>query len=257
MVAAKHFSNAIVRAPCRGFGSGLTTADLGPPDFSVMQTQHQAYIEALQNAGLQVEVLPALDGLADAHFVEDVAVVTPELAVVTRPGAQARRGETAFIEAALGRHRPLAHIQAQGTLEGGDVLQIGRRFLVGLSARTNAQGVDQLRGLLSPHGYQVIAVPVAEGLHFKSDVNWLGDEQLVVTPAFAGCEQLASFDKLVLPPEEAYAANCVRVNDHLLISDGYPKAHAMLSELGLTLIPLGTSECAKMDGGLTCLSLRF
>lgn len=251
------FKRAICRRPGADFARGLTTSDLGTPDFETMLAQHSAYVDALSSLGLEVEVLEALSGFPDAHFVEDVAIVTPEVAIVTRPGAPARRGEVAAMSAVLARHRPIARIAAPGTLDGGDVLIVEHHVLVGLSARTNEHGVAQLGHILEAFGYRTTPVPVAAGLHFKSSVNSLGGNVLLVTEGFADREELASYTRIVVVPEETYPANTLWINGTLLHPSGFPKTRAQLEALNLPIFELDTSEARKMDGGLTCMSLRL
>ncbi len=251
------FTRALCRRPGPDFADGLTTADLGRPDHGTMLAQHEAYVAALRGLGLEVEVLDPLPGHPDAYFVEDAALVFPELAVVTRPGAEARRAEAEALAPALARHRALARLEAPATLDGGDVLTVGKRVFVGLSERTNREGAAQLGRLLAPYGYTVVPVPVAAGLHFKSSVNSVGGDGLLVTPAFTEREELAGFRRLVVDPAEAYAANTLWINGTLLTPSGFPKTRALLEGLGLPILELDTSEVRKMDGGLTCLSLRF
>ena len=252
------FEHAIVRRPGPNFGDGLTTANLGPPDHHTMVVQHESYVLALERAGLMIMELPAAMHLPDAYFVEDAAVVVPELAVLTRPGAPTRRDEPALLEPAFqALRRPMVRIEAPGTLDGGDVLQVGKHVIVGLSARTNAEGADQLRQHLSPHGYRIDSIDVADSLHFKSDANWVAEGTLLVTAELAACPALSEYDLIIVDEGERYAANCVRVNQHLLIPEGYPDTAAKLSGLDAQLVALDVSECRKMDGGLTCLSLRF
>jgi len=255
--AAPRFTRALCRLPGPDAGAGLTTAGLGPPDQARLLAQHAAYVAALRALGLEVTVLPPLPGLPDAYFIEDPAVVVPELAVVTRPGAPARRGEVAALAPALAAHRPLAAIEPPATLDGGDVLVVGRRVLVGRSERTSADGIAALAALLSPHGYQVTAVPVGAGLHLKSSVSWVGGDALVVAHGFAARAALAGFRLLELDPAEGDAANVLWVNGSLLLPAGFPRTRALLATLGLPLVALDTSEIRKMDGGLTCLSLRL
>ena len=251
------FRHAIVREPAANFGQGLTTVDLGAPDFERCRQQHGAYVAALRELGLDVEVLPADPGHPDAHFVEDVAVVTPEVAVITRPGAQSRRGEVDAIARRLERHRPLRRIDSPGTLDGGDVLMVGRRCFVGRSARTNDAGIAQLASILADHGYRTTAVDVGAGLHLKSDLNLVTEDTLVATADLSGRPELADFKVIVVPEDERYAANVVRINDALLMPAGYPATRRLLAPTGLQIIELETSELRRMDGGLTCLSLRF
>ena len=251
------FSRAITRRPGPDLAAGLTTADLGPPDWRRALEQHAAYVEALVGLGLEVEVLPALSGHPDACFVEDCAVVVPELAVITLPGAPSRRGETASVAAVLGAGRESAAIAAPGTLDGGDVLVAGRTCWIGLSARTNEAGARQLAALLEPCGYTCMLVPVGGGLHLKSGVNHLGDRRLLLTAGLAGQDCFAGWEQVVVPADEAYACNSLWINGTVLVPDHHPAAVALLRGLGLPLIVLDTSEIMKLDGGLTCLSLRY
>lgn len=202
-------------------------------------------------------MLEPLSDHPDAYFVEDVAVITPEVAVVTRPGALARRGEELPMAPILGQYKPLARIDDPGTLDGGDVLIVERTVFVGLSSRTNAQGIAQLERILGPYGYRVCPIPVAAGLHFKSSVNTLGGRQLIVSESFAGREELASYPAIVVESDEEYACNTLWINGTLLMPAGFVSTHRKLRSLGLPIVELDTSEARKMDGGLTCMSLRF
>jgi dimethylargininase len=252
------FRHAILRAPAPNFADGLTTvAWAEPPSHARMLAQHQAYAEALRDAGLSVQVLPALADYPDAHFVEDVAVVVPELAVITRPGADARRGETDHIAPALAAHRRVVCLEAPATLDGGDVLVVGRRVFVGLSARTNAAGVAGLRDQLAPLGYTVCAIPVAAGLHLKSSVNLIGNDLLIATGAFVGQASFEGLEMIEVSEHEAYGANALRINERLLVAQGFPALTSRLRARGFEVIALDMREVEKMDGGLTCLSLRL
>jgi dimethylargininase len=252
------FRHALLRTPGPDFADGITTvAWADPPSHERLLAQHRAYAQALREAGLSVEILPVLDGFPDAYFVEDVAVVVPELAVITRPGAEARRGETNHIVTALAAHRRVVYLEAPATLDGGDVLVVGRRVFVGVSARTNEAGVGALRGQLEPLGYSVCAIPVAAGLHFKSSVNLIGGNTLVASSGFVGRPEFDGFEMIEVSDAEVYAANLLRVNDHLLVAAGFPELTSRLRDRGFGLRELDMSEAEKMDGGLTCLSLRF
>lgn len=251
------FTRAITRRPGPDFARGLTTAGLGPPDLDRACAQHAAYAAALRRLGLAVIELPALVSFPDACFVEDTAVVTPEVAVIARPGADARRGEERTIEPLLARYRKIERIEAPGTLDGGDVLVTGRRALIGVSSRTNADGAAQLARLLRAHGYDVDTIEVAAGLHLKSSVNALSGRTLLATSAFAGHPALAGFETIVVDDEESYAANTLLVNGHLLAPGGFPRTRRALDGVGLPVVELDLGEFRKMDGGLSCLSLRF
>ncbi|MCA8096191.1 dimethylarginine dimethylaminohydrolase family protein [Burkholderia contaminans] len=250
------FTQAIVRRPAPSCGAGLTTAELGAPDYDKTLTQFHAYCEALRMLGVALTELPPLEAFPDSHFVEDTAVVTPEFAVITRPGAPARRGETVHIEAALAAHRDLLPMQ-DGRLDGGDVMQVGKRFYIGLTGRTDADGIAAFASLVSRYGYSVVAVPVGAGLHLKSVVNALGDDTLLVTKALAAHPAFAGYRRIAITAADEYAGNTLRVNGTLITPAGYPRVHDAIASLGLPLHVIDTSEFRKMDGGLTCLSLRF
>ncbi len=252
------FSHAITRKPAPNFGKGITTAvNAEPPDYEKMLAQHCAYVETLKKLGLAVTVLDPEPDYPDAHFVEDTAVVTPDVAVITRPGADARRGEIATIAPVLADFREIRCIEAPGTLDGGDVLMIGKHFLIGISDRTNPAGAQQLGRILEDYGNTWSAVPLASGLHLKSSLNWVGKNFMLVTRDFANLEPIAGYERIIVEPDEEYAANILPVNDVLIMPAGFPKTRKQLEKTGLEIIELDTSECRKMDGALTCLSLRF
>jgi len=251
------FTQAIVRNPGPDCGRGLTTANLGPPSYPRLLAQHAAYVAALRESGLDVTVLEAAPGFPDAYFVEDPAVVTPGAAVIANSGAPTRRGEGASLEPVLARFRPIARIVPPATLDGGDVLEAGGRWFIGLSERTNAAGAEALGRILEAHGQAWTAIAVGAGLHLKSSVNALGGKALVLTEALAREAAFAGFDRIVLDPGDEYAANTLWVNGRLLMPAGFPGARRKLGAAGLPIRELDVSEVRKMDGGLTCLSLRF
>jgi len=251
------FKQAIVRTPGPDLGRGLTTSRLGPPSYDLILQQHDAYVQALRSLGLEVIVLPAEPRFPDGYFVEDTAVVTPHLAVITNPGAPSRKGEENTIEPVLAQFRKTFRIRPPATVDGGDVLAVENHFFIGISERTNRDGGLALGRFLEKHGHSWSAVKVKAGLHLKSRVNYLGHGTLVVTPDFAVRPEFKDLAKIVLAPREKYAANTLWVNDHLLIPAGFPGVRQKLEPLGLPLIELDMSEARKMDGGLTCLSLRF
>ncbi|HVQ39521.1 MAG TPA: hypothetical protein VMS31_18425 [Pyrinomonadaceae bacterium] len=261
------FTRAIVRPPAPTFAEGLTTAGLGKPDFGRAIEQHSAYCSALEQCGLVVTRLGPDSGYPDSTFVEDTAILTEDFqqnskrcAVITRPGALSRQGEVTNIRTALADFYPqLFSIEAPGTLDGGDVCQAGNHFFIGLSERTNEQGAQQLASLLAPLGYSASFIDIrriAGLLHLKSGLAYLGDNRLVVTEALVHLA-LPGYERLRVVAEENYAANCIRINDWVLVSAGYESSAGMLRELGYQTIALEMSEFQKMDGGLSCLSLRF
>ncbi len=255
------FRNAIVRLPGANFADGLTTVDLGRPDYALAIQQHAQYCRALERCGLTIERLEADPAYPDGTFVEDVAVLAAGCAVLARPGAPARRGEVAAMRPILTRHfATLSEITAPGTLDGGDICQAGDHFFIGLSERTNDEGARQLAGFLESAGYTITCVDIRGMpglLHLKSGLAYLGDNQLALVPALWDQPAFGGFDIVRTPPDEQYAANCVRVNDHLLIAAGYPRFQSILADLGYHVLTVDVSEYRKMDGGLSCLSLRF
>jgi dimethylargininase len=252
------FTQAIARKPGKNFARGLTTTISDkPPQYEFLLNQHTAYLDALKSCGLEIIVLDPLPDYPDAYFVEDTAVVTPEVAVITNPGANSRKGEEESIAQALAGFRKIERIMAPATVDGGDVLQVGNHFFIGLSERTNKEGAEQLGRILESYGNTRVTIPVGAGLHFKSSVNYVGNNTLLVTSDFADHAELSGYDKIVLEKSESYAANTLLVNEHLLMPAGFPIARKRLGLLGFKVIELETSEIAKMDGGLTCMSIRF
>jgi dimethylargininase len=251
------FTHTITRLPGPDFAQGLTTSKLGKPSFPLILQQHQAYVNTLRSLGLEVTVLEAEPGYPDAYFVEDPAIMTPHQAILTRPGAPSRLGEGISLEPVLAQFRPLVHIQPPGTLEGGDVLLVGSRFFIGLSERTNADGAKQLADIVAADGFPAEMVPVGAGLHLKSSVSYVGKGTLLVTQALADYPGFKAYRQILVDPDEEYAANTLWVNDHLLTPKGFPKTLRKLANLGLEIIEMEVSEVQKMDGGLTCMSLRF
>ncbi len=258
---ATRFARALLRRPGRRFAAGLTTGSEGPPDIDLALAQHAAYAEALAGLGLSLTILEADEGFPDGVFVEDAAVVAEGGAVITRPGASSRAGETAAIAKALSGAFPSpARIEAPGTVDGGDVCETDDIVLIGLSERTNPEGARQLAAHLAALGRPsevVDALGVAGLLHLKSGISYLGDGRLAVDQRVAHLPAFARFERAVVGPGEAYAANCVRVNERVLVAQGYPRFAETLERLGYRPLLLDVSEFRKMDGGLSCLSIRF
>lgn len=255
------FRQAIVRPPSSNFADGLTTVDLGAPDYTLALRQHAAYCAALQQCGLTLTRLEMDARYPDATFVEDTAILLPEGALITRPGAASRAGEVAHMRQVLSKFYPTwASIKAPGTLDGGDICEAGRHFFIGLSERTNEAGAEQLAQWLAGIGYTSTCVDIhgmTNILHLKSGLAYLGDNRLVVIDSLAARARFDDFELVRVPSDEDYAANCVRVNDFVLVAAGYPKFQATLNGLGYHTLALDMSEYRKMDGGLSCLSLRF
>ncbi|NCF26689.1 MAG: amidinotransferase [Gammaproteobacteria bacterium] len=251
------FTHAIARRPAMNAGDGLTSASFGAPDPERMLAQHRDYIGILESLDLQVTVLDPDEKFPDGCFVEDTAVVTPEVAVITRPGAASRRGEEAAIEPLLAGHRPIARIVAPGSVDGGDILVMGEQVLIGLSTRTNEEGARQLTGILQACGMQCISLAAGDGLHLKSSINGIGDNRLLVTQEFSECAQLSGFERVVIPADESYAGNSLWVNGRVIMPAGFPATREIMDELDIEILETQVSEFRKMDGGLTCLSIRF
>lgn len=232
----------------------LTHRERQPIDVARATRQHEGYERALRSLGCEVIRLSALPEHPDSVFIEDTAVVLDECAIVTRPGAESRRGEVAGVEEALRPHRRLYHIEAPGTLDGGDVLRVGRRLYVGESTRSNDDGARQLADAVASHGYTVKRAPLRGCLHLKSAVSALPDGTLLLDPA---CVDAMSFDSefLCVHPDEPEAANVLVIGDTIITAAGASHTRAMLDAAGYTTAAVDASELAKAEGGLTCCSL--
>lgn len=253
------FTRALARKPCRNLVHGLTSVrQPDPPDPGRALEQHAAYVEALRSCGLEVTVLEADEEYPDSVFIEDTAVLSGKAAVLCRPGAHSRRGEEKSVALALKAFFPgLEAILSPGTLDGGDVLGVGDRFYVGLSARSNREGARQLGEILGRHGQEVVSVPLARVLHLKTGVSFLGDNRLLAGGEFLQQRIFSQFSILAVPAGEEYAANSLRVNDRVLVPAGFPRTRRAIENAGLQAQEVDVSEFRKLDGGLSCLSLRF
>ena len=255
------FQNVIVRRPCRAMVEGITSnPQLGKPDYEKALHQHDTYIEALKQCGVNVTVLPADERYPDSCFVEDPAVITRKCAIITNPGAESRNGEKDEIIGAVREFFPedkIEYILAPGTLEGGDVMMVGDHFYVSRSARTNEEGIRQFIAILNKHGLTGSEVPLTEVLHLKTGVNYLENGNMLVSGEFVEKEDFAKYNRIRIPEEEAYAANCIWVNGTVIVPMGFPAVEAAVRQAGYPVILVDTSEYRKLDGGLSCLSLRF
>lgn len=253
--------HAIVRPPGATFAEGLTTVDRGAPVLERAIEQHHKYCEALQACGVSLVRLDADPRHPDSTFVEDTAVLTGRGAILARPGAASRKGEVDSVGRALAPFFPVIRaIAPPGTVDGGDICEAGRRFFIGVSRRTNEDGARQLAAFLEQDGHETSFVDIrgiAGILHLKSGVAYLGDDRLVLIEPLAGHAAFRGYEVLRVEPAENYAANCLRVNESILLPAGYPVLEAALRRLGASLITLDMAEFRKMDGGLSCLSLRF
>jgi dimethylargininase len=259
------FTRAIVRPPARNFAAGLSSAAAGAPDIDKALEQHARYVQALRDCGLQVTCLEPDDAYPDATFVEDTAIMTERGAILMRPGAPSREGETAGMSQCLREfYAELPAIEAPGTVDGGDICEADGHFLIGVSARTNEQGARQLAQHLQRWGYASSVIDIRANpalLHLKSGIAYLGEGLWVVDGGSEGEVRsrggIDARDLIVAAPAEAYAANCVQVNGTVFVAAGYPQLHAAIESRGRRIVALDMSEFRKMDGGLSCLSLRF
>jgi dimethylargininase len=255
------FTRAIVRIPGSNFDAGLTTVDYGAPVFELVVEQHWRYCEALAECGMELTTLEADLRFPDSTFVEDTAVLTGRGAVLTRPGAASREGEVDAIRPAILNFFPAPlSIEAPGTVDGGDICEAEDHFFIGLSHRTNEEGARQLADHLAGFGYTSSTIAVRAMttiLHLKSGISCIGDNTLVVMDEMAENGAFQAFNLIRVCEEESYAANCVRANDRVLVAAGFPRLIADLSARGFAPLVLEMSEFQKMDGGLSCLSLRF
>jgi dimethylargininase len=253
------FSHAIVRSPGASIAGGLRAEDAGNPNPAQFEIEHQAYITALTQTGVDVQALPALEEFPDSVFIEDSSLCLPKGAVIMRPGAPSRTGESKAMAAVLAPFfTDIRHIGEAGFIDGGDILVTENEIIVGLSQRTNADGAKRLQDCVADWKMQIRVLDTpADVLHFKTACGLLDEETILLT---AQMESLGVFDAyrtLVIPQGEEAAANAIRVNDRVFISVGFPKTAELVTKAGYQVITLATGEAAKVDGGLSCMSLRF
>ena len=252
------FTNAIVRKPCAEMVNGITTATLGKPDFEKAQKQHELYIAALQACGLKVHILEADSRFPDSTFIEDVAVCTPYCGIVTNPGALSRRGERDAMSVVLaGFYQNVHEITSPGTLDAGDVMMVGPDYYIGLSERTNDEGADQLIRILRKYNLNGITVKMDKMLHLKTGLSYLENNNLLISNLFINGTTFHKFNKILIDDIEAYSANSLWINGTVLVPKGYPLTLAKITKAGYKTMEVDTSEFRKLDGGLSCLSLRF
>lgn len=252
------FTKAIVRLPCKKMTDGLSSAGLGTPDHSLALHQHGKYVEALRKCGLDVRILPADENYPDSTFVEDTALLTPEFAAITLPGAPSRQGEIIDMQKILRNYFDrIEIIKPPGTLEAGDVMMVGDHYYIGLSERTNYAGAKQLIGLLQNHGMSGSVVEFSGMLHLKSGISYLEDNTMLAVESFGSHPAFSSFNTIPVPEGESYAANSLWINDTVLVPEGNHVTLENIQNAGYKTIILDMSEFRKLDGGLSCLSLRF
>lgn len=249
---------ALTREPARDMSAcELTHVERQPIDAVRAAEQHRAYRRALEECGARVVALPAMDEQPDSVFVEDTAIVLDELAVITSPGVRSRRAEVQAIEPEIARLRPVARISPPATIEGGDVLRVGRKIYVGLSPRTNHEGVATLRSLVAPHGYEVLTVELRGCLHLKSGCTAIDDETILANPEWIDAVAFRDYAVVPVHAAEPWAANTLRVGATVCVGAAFPLTAEMLSRRGYAVRAVEVSEFAKAEGGLTCMSLLF
>ena len=249
---------AITRRVSAGIAAcELTHLERQVIDVALARAQHRAYEDVLAQLGCRVESLPALDELPDSVFVEDMAIVLDEIAIVTRPGAESRRPEAALIAPVLSNYRRVTFIQSPGTLDGGDVLRIGRRIFVGQSGRSNESGIEQLRAVAWPYGYTVTAVPVHGCLHLKSAITEVAPGVVVVNPAWVDPAAFGHVTVMEVDPAEPYGTTGLLVGGRLIYPDSFPATRRRLEDAGVDVVPVNVSELQKAEGAVTCCSLVF
>ncbi|WP_392551257.1 arginine deiminase family protein [Orbus wheelerorum] len=253
------FKHVITRTPSKTLIDGLTSANLGKPDYQKALDQHNEYIRALQQCDVEITILPANDQFPDSVFVEDTALCTPYCAIITRPGAKSRLNEIEIIEDCITQFycNHVERISAPGTVEAGDIMMVGSHYYIGLSARTNQQGAEQMIAILSKYGLTGSIVTLDKVLHLKTGLSYLENNNLLATGEFITKEAFSHLNIIEIPEQESYAANCIWVNGNVIMPAGYPITKAKIQALGYNVIEVDTSEYRKIDGGVSCMSLRF
>jgi len=252
------FTKAIVRTPGKSLVNGISSANLGPPDYDLALLQHRGYIAALESCGVEVMVLPPDEVHPDSTFVEDAALIAGSCAIITRPGAPSRRGETAAIKPVIESvFDDIEIIREPGTIEGGDIMKVGTHFYIGISDRSNPEGARQMIAILKKHGFSGSLIELKEMLHLKTGLAYLENNNLVVFGEMTANKEFQDFNLLKIDPTESYAANCIWVNGTVLLPEGFPLTRDTILGAGYPVIEVAVSEFQKLDGGLSCLSLRY
>lgn len=257
------FKRIVARIPGKSLEEGISGegTNLGRPDYTQAIVQHEYYINALTKTGVDVHILPPMEEFPDSCFIEDNALCTSKCAIISRPGAATRREEVKskdLRETLEKFYEHIEEIKEPGTIEPGDIMMVGDHFYIGLSARTNEEGARQMIAILEKYGLSGETVEMKEMLHLKTGVNYLEHNNLLIAGEFKDDPRFEKFNKIEIPEDEAYAANCIWVNDYVIVPAGYPKVKKAIEDLGIyKILEVDTSEFRKVDGGLSCLSLRF
>ncbi|WP_282948761.1 MULTISPECIES: arginine deiminase family protein [unclassified Sphingopyxis] len=253
------FTHALCRTPAPSAVNGIRAGGGPDPDLAILLAEHEAYVRALRELGLAVDILPPLDDFPDALFTEDVALTFPEGAILLRTGAPTRAGEVAHIRGALAeRHPRLLAMAGSGHADGGDVLRLADRVIIGLSDRTDGAGAEELAGLLAELGYRAeVAETPQSVLHFKTGCSLIDERTVLTVPAMRDCPEFAGLEVVLTPPGEEGAANILRVRDTVLIGERWTATQAMLAARGVPYRTMATDHVARLDAGLSCMSLRW
>lgn len=251
------FTRAIVRKPAKSYPNGITTSDLGKPNYELALEQHHNYCEALIDCGLELDILEPIEKYPDSCFVEDTAVIGGNFAVIALSGDYRRKGESAEMLPVVQNYRSIFPILHPGSLDGGDIMQIEDTFYIGVSNRTNIIGAEQFSNIVQRNGYKAIVMDTGAMLHLKTGVNYLGDNTVILQEEVQNHPNFESFERLIVKPSEAYAANSLRINDYVLVPAGFNFTCEQIQQKGFDVLEVDVSEFQKMDGGLSCLSLRF
>jgi len=252
------FENAIVRIPCKNMTKGISNAKLGIPDHKKAVQQHEKYIESLIKCGVIVTVLQPDDNYPDSTFIEDTALLTPNCAIISNPGAESRKGEIKEIKEIITEfYKNIEFISDPGTMEPGDIMMVDSHFYIGLSKRTNKVGAEQTISFLKKFGMTGSVVTLEKVLHLKTGISYLENNNLIVAGEFINKPEFQKFNLIKVDDDESYAANCIWMNDNVLVPSGFPKIRKKIENAGYKTIALDMSEFRKLDGGLSCLSLRF
>lgn len=256
----KKFKNIIVKIPCKNIINGITSANLGKVDYELAMKQHKKYISILKKIGMNVKILPADEHYPDSCFVEDVLVATNKFMILTNPGAMSRNGEKGKMAVFIAKNYklPIYYLEYPATLDGGDVMMVEDTFYIGKSDRTNDEGIQQFSKIVSKYTYKVISVDMKEMLHLKTGLAYLEHNNLLIFGEFIDNPLFKKFNQIVIDKEESYAANSIWINEYVIVPFGYPKTKKAIEDLGIyKVITCDTSEFRKLDGGLSCLSIRF
>lgn len=253
------FTHAICRKPSASIVDGLRAFDVGAPDLTTFRKHHDDYVAALRSTGAEVQVLEADEAFPDSVFVEDAALCLPEGVIIMRPGAPTRLGEAEAIKPTLqAYYNEVLQIKGPGYIEGGDILVTEKEILVGTSARTTPEGIEELRELVRRLDYSVREVQTPPGvLHFKTDCSLLDADTILATERLAASGCFAGYKVIHVAEGEEACANTIRFNELVIMPDGFPKTQKKLEDAGYKVKTIGNSEAAKLDGGMSCLSLRF